>query len=121
MLIGKRYEQRIPADVNLQITSVKAGLTVPSKARDLSPRGAFVETDVPLGVGDLILCEFELPGALTPFSFFAEVVREDTEDRDSWGFGVEFMFTTTLERLDIRSELEPLAVSSIPVEWGWFH
>jgi len=76
---------------------------------DLSPRGAFIESEILPELGENIVCSFDL-GAGCAFDFFAEVVRVNLMRRRAdeclWpGFGVRFLDAKPLDRLRIRDAL----------------
>lgn len=78
-------------------------------ARDLSPGGIFVSTELPLELGaELVLC-FRVPACPREIAVFGQVVRvclpRRRTDTATPGMGVRFLDITPLERLFVRDAL----------------
>lgn len=78
-------------------------------ARDLSPGGIFVRTELPLQMGaELVLC-FRVPECPREFTVFGEVVRVCLPRRRTdvvpAGMGIRFLDMTPIERLFVRGAL----------------
>jgi len=75
---------------------------------DLSPRGAYVHSELLPDLGEAIVCAFDL-GSGCAFDFFGEVVRVNmlrrASDRGRPGFGVRFVDAKPLDRIKIRDAL----------------
>jgi hypothetical protein len=86
---------------------------------DLSPRGAYVFSELMPSMGEHVHCAFDL-GLTRPFEFFAKVVRANMlrrrVDTGYPGFGLDFMDAGPFDRLKIRSVLRsfPAAIPAIP-------
>jgi hypothetical protein len=86
---------------------------------DLSPRGAYVFSELMPEIGEHVYCSFDL-GVKRPFEFFAEVVRANmmrrTSDMGYPGFGLDFLDAKPLDRLNIRNLLTglPPIIQSVP-------
>jgi hypothetical protein len=76
--------------------------------RDLSPRGAYIVSELLPDLGEDVVCCFALGRSLR-FDLFAKVVRVNLMRRKSDlrhpGFGVRFTDATPLDRLRIRGAL----------------
>jgi c-di-GMP-binding flagellar brake protein YcgR len=86
----KRREPRFAARVGVRV--VRRGETVEYLTNDVSFRGAFVRTDAPPALRQLVKVEFVLPGN-TIVSAHAMVVHVESRDPDGEkipGFGLQF-------------------------------
>lgn len=119
MAMQRRIENRIRAQIPVEI--VHSGSPQPRQLKtvDLSPRGAFISSDEKPPRDDVVLCNFDLPSDPYPYSFFGRVCylkgfEEDKQEAETKktappqerGFGVSFLDTTPIERLRLRSRLE---------------
>ncbi len=115
----RRLENRIRAQIPVEI--VHSGCKTPQQLKtvDLSPRGAFISSDEKPPRDDVVLCNFDLPSDPYPYSFFGRVCyikgfetaahKGDANKKDAptkRGFGLSFIDTTPIERLRLRSRLE---------------
>jgi len=75
---------------------------------DLSPRGAYVASELLPNLGETVICAFDL-GKDRAFDFFGEIVRVNLlrrrSDRGLPGFGVRFLDARPLDRIKIREAL----------------
>jgi len=79
------------------------------RALDISPRGAFIASEIVPDLGDHLVCSFNLDEA---YCFFGEVSRVNllrrSADTGRPGFGVKFLDAEPLERLAMRHALRGL-------------
>jgi hypothetical protein len=103
-----RFEMRRGASVGIEVISSLWDVPLDFLTRDLSPRGAYVVSELLPDRGDHVLCSFDL-GAGRPFELFAEVVRVNplrrASDLADPGFGLSFLDAGPLARLQIRRAL----------------
>jgi PilZ domain-containing protein len=82
---------------------------LPFEARDLSPAGVFLETDLPLGPDSELVVSFWVPSLARELSLFARVARVSLPRRRSdhgvAGMGIRFLDISPLERLHVRESL----------------
>ena len=75
---------------------------------DLSPRGAYVASELLPNLGETVVCAFDF-GEECAFDFFGEIVRVNLlrrrSDRGLPGFGVRFVDARPLDRIRIREAL----------------
>jgi hypothetical protein len=102
----KRSEVRRQLIVPVEIIASFADTPFYLCAHDISPRGAFVESELMPNLGEHIICSFDLN---EPYCFFGEVSRVNllrrATDHGAPGFGIRFMDATPLHRLAIRHSL----------------
>jgi len=120
-----RFEERRNASIPIEVISVQnKSSPISMTTRDMSPRGAYIESALSYAMGDRLIFRFTLPKSDKSFSFIAEVERVDNYWREGnlvkEGFGVSFIDTRPHERLTIRSYLRQSALADSPVENQWF-
>ena len=105
----KRYEVRRKLSLPVEIISSFADDPFVLRIHDLSPRGAFIESELMPDLGEHIVCSFDLN---SPYCFFGEVSRVNllrrTSDTGAPGFGIRFMDASPLDRLSMREALRGL-------------
>ncbi len=114
----KRTVTRRAVSLKCQVMSDLWDGPAPHIARDLSSRGVFLDTDLPLEVGEKVVVSVTPPGESFPLYLFGRVRRvrfaRRTTDQFSTGMGIEFERLSgwdarTLERALARlPEPEPL-------------
>jgi hypothetical protein len=115
----KRFEIRRLVSRPIEIISSLWDEPLKFFSGDLSPRGAYVFSELMPEIGENIYCSFDL-GLAKPFEFFAEVVRANMMRRENDsgypGFGLDFIDAGPLDRLKIRNRLRslPQIIPSIP-------
>ena len=104
-----RYEVRKAFDQDVELITSDWDEPVGLPARDLSPGGVFVATDLPLERGAELVLSFRVADCPKEITVFAEVVRVNLprrrSDRARAGMGVRFLDMTPLERLFVREAL----------------
>ena len=120
-----RFEERRNASIPIEVISFKnKSCPISMTTRNMSPRGAYIESALSYAMGDHLICKFKLPKSNKSFSFIAEVERVDNYWREGnlvkEGFGVSFIDTRAHERLTIRSYLRQSSVADSSVENQWF-
>ena len=103
-----RFESRRAASRPIEVISSHWDTPLDFASRDLSPRGAYVLTELMPERGEHLVCSFDF-GDDREFELFAEVVRVNlmrrrTDDADP-GFGVRFLDASALDRMRIRAAL----------------
>ncbi len=105
----KRHEMRRSYGMPLEVITSEWNQPIELTARDLSPRGTFIESDIVPDFGDQIVCSFKMGPDKPEYCFFGEVTRVNLHrrktDRGRAGFGVRFLDATPMERLNIREAL----------------
>ena len=105
----KRLEIRRQTALPMEVITSFADEPFILTARDLSPRGAYLESELLPDLGDQLICSFDLD---RNFCFFGEVNRVNLmrRRRDSGrpGFGVSFLDAGPLSRMAIRNALRGL-------------
>jgi len=105
----KRFEVRHAVQCPMEVISANWDEVITLDARDLSPRGAYIESDLLPDMGEDLVCSFKI-GHGKPFDFFARVERVNLlrrdSDSDGAGFGVSFLDASPLQRLIIRDSLK---------------
>ncbi|HUT77418.1 MAG TPA: PilZ domain-containing protein [Polyangia bacterium] len=103
-----RFETRRGASVGIEVISSLWDTPIDFLTRDLSPRGAYVRSELLPDPGDHVICSFDL-GCRRPFELFAEVVRVNllrrAGDGADPGFGLRFLDARPFDRLRIRQAL----------------
>jgi len=98
-----RFETRRGASLGIEVISSLWDAPIDFFTRDLSPRGAYVLSDLLPDPGDHVVCSFDLG---RPFELFAEVVRVNLMRRAAEfanpGFGLRFLDARPFDRLSIR-------------------
>ena len=98
---NRRKQTRAPAEVKIDYRTVGSFIT--DYTKDLSQGGAFIQTSLPLPVGEKVRLRITIPGHALPFSLEG-VVRWSTgpsvTDRTA-GMGIEF----TAFGEDVKREL----------------
>lgn len=107
----KRFELRRSIGIPMEIITSLWDEPIDLVASDLSPRGAYIETELMPEYGEHLVCSFTLPG-LEECCFFGEVSRVNLfrRKRESGrpGFGVNFLDPSPMQRLRIRHSLRGL-------------
>jgi hypothetical protein len=110
MASNDRFEVRKSYRKLVEVISDHWDEPVEYLCQDLSPRGAFLKTNVPLCAGESVLVSFCLPGVRNEFNIFGTVTRVDMPRRQNdWGtsgMGVEFTGISPKERFLIRQGLK---------------
>lgn len=105
----KRFELRRSIETPVEIITSFWDEPVDLIASDLSPRGAYLESELMPEPGEHVVCSLELEHCTRDFCFFGEVTRINLNRRKSDGgkpgFGIEFLDCTPLDRLAIREAL----------------
>jgi hypothetical protein len=113
-----RFELRRGASVGIEVISSLWDAPIDFVTRDLSPRGAYVRSELLPDPGDQVICSFDL-GCRRPFELFAEVVRANlmrrAGDVADPGFGLCFLDAGPFDRLRIRQAL----ASAPPLTPDW--
>lgn len=108
----KRFEMRRSLDVPVEIITSFWDDPVDLVASDLSPRGAYLESEYMPEPGEHVVCCLEIGDTTGEFCFFGEVTRINflrrKTDGGRPGFGVQFLDCTPLDRLAIRGALRGL-------------
>ena len=103
-----RFELRRGSEVPMEVITSHWDEPVDLKTGDISPRGAYIMSNFMPNLGDHVICSFQL-GKKKRFDFFGEVTRVNlgrrAADVREPGFGVEFLDSTPLERIQIRDAL----------------
>lgn len=104
-----RYEVRKAFAHEVELVTSDWDEPVEFAARDLSPAGVFVATDLPLEQGSELVVSFWVPACPGEITVFGEVVRvalpRRRTDRFPAGMGVRFLDMSPLERLYVRDAL----------------
>ena len=107
----KRFEIRRKTHIPVEVITNLWDEPVKLMADDFSPRGTYLISELMPNIGEHIICSFELP-RLGEHTYFAEVSRVNwfrrRTDRGLPGFGVEFLDTTPMGRIQIREALQGL-------------
>jgi len=105
----KRYETRKASKTDMELISSLWDESVCLMATDISPRGAFVATDLPLEQGEHVVVAFSMDDEDAEYVIFAEVTRvclnRRTTDRGLSGMGLKFLDIKPYERLKIRESV----------------
>ena len=107
----KRFEVRRQTALPIEIISTFSDEPFYLNATDLSPRGAYLESELLPNLGEHIVCSFDL-NVNENYCLFGEVSRVNLMRR-KWesarpGFGVRFLDATPRDRLSIRQALRGL-------------
>jgi hypothetical protein len=104
-----RFEVRKAFAWDVELVAADWDEPVGLPARDLSPGGVFVTTDLPLNMGAELVLSFWVPRCAGEITVFGEVVRVSMPrrrtDREPAGMGIRFLDMTPLERLCVRDAL----------------
>ena len=104
-----RFELRRSRQVPMEVITSHWDEPVWLQTGDLSPRGAYIESNYMPNLGEHVVCSFRL-GKKKSYDFFGQVTRVNLgrrrADAGPAGFGVEFLDCTPLERLQIRDALK---------------
>jgi len=105
----RRFENRRVVNRSIEVISSLWDEPLQFFTGDLSPRGAYVRSELFPDMGEHIVCSFDL-GPNRKFDFFGEIVRVNLmrrkEDMDFPGFGIHFLDARPFDRLKIRSALK---------------
>jgi len=104
----RRFEMRRTLARPIEVISSAWDEPIVLATADLSPRGAYVASELLPNLGEHVVCAFDLgPGCA--FDFFGEIVRVNLlrrrSDRGRPGFGVRFLDARPLDRIKIREML----------------
>ena len=98
----KRNGIRVPL-LNESVDCYINGLWTHNKLYDITPNGAFIESEILPAHKDIIELAFILPGELGRFHIQAEVVRinwtKNKKNVQNKGFGVKFIKNTNADRI----------------------
>lgn len=104
-----RFEVRKAFGHEIELVAADWDEPIGLPARDLSPGGVFVATELPLEEGSELVVSFWVPQCPGEITVFGEVVRvclpRRRSDRFSPGMGVRFLDISPLERLFVRDAL----------------
>ncbi|MBN2715791.1 MAG: PilZ domain-containing protein [Deltaproteobacteria bacterium] len=104
----QRFETRRFVNYPMEVISAHWDEPVILETTDLSPGGAYINCSCLPEPGEYVVCTFSTDDR-HHYEFFGQVVRTNlmrrTDDRGEAGFGVEFMDTKPMERLQIRERL----------------
>ena len=106
----KRFEIRRQTALPMEIITSFSDEPFLLTARDLSPRGVYLESELLPDLGEHLVCSFDLDNN---YCFFGEVSRVNLmrRRRDTGlrpGFGVRFLDTSPMNRISIRNALRGL-------------
>ena len=108
----KRYEVRRSTVIPTEVAAPFWDEPVDLLAADVSPRGMYLLSEEMPEVGEFLFCSFALPRVDAEYCFLSRVNRINWHRRRTDctrpGFGIEFMNTTPLNRLRIRSAIRGL-------------
>jgi hypothetical protein len=94
ILAGRRSAVRRALTLTCQVMSDLWEGPAPHVARDLSPKGVWLDTELPLEVGEKIVLSITPPGLAFPLYLYGRVSRvrlaRRSSDEFSSGMGVEF-------------------------------
>lgn len=112
ILKGDRKTLRRAVSLRCELDSDVFDEPVPFVLSDLSPLGAFVDTSLPLEVGDSVVVTFTPPRSSGTWCLRARVARvglgRRAADRHPVGMGLEFLDLGPLERSELASCLAGL-------------
>jgi hypothetical protein len=104
-----RFETRKAKATSIELISQYWDEPIEMLATDISPGGLFIPADILLESGEPIVACFNMPGHKQEFQLFGDVVwvalPRRAADRGPSGMAIEFVKTTPLERMSIRSSL----------------
>lgn len=107
-----RRAARRAVDLSCEIIICRWDRPVRSRGTDLSPYGMWIETTVPLAVGEQVVVELSPPGRERALPLFARVMRIERDERDlvsgSIGVGLEFVNVTIWEQRILTGALRGL-------------
>ena len=108
----KRFEMRRTIETPIEIITSFWDEPVNLIASDLSPRGAYLESELMPELGEHVVCSLELEEGTREFCFFGEVTRINLNRRKADGgrpgFGIQFLDCSPMDRLMIRAALRGL-------------
>lgn len=108
----KRFEIRRSIGIPVEVISSLWDDPIELNASDLSPRGAYVESEFLPQAGEHVVCSFDVSKTGAPYCFFGEITRVNLlrrkVDRGRPGFGIRFLDAAPLDRLQIRRSLRYL-------------
>ncbi|MDJ0762498.1 MAG: PilZ domain-containing protein [Myxococcota bacterium] len=108
----KRYELRRSFNFPLEVITSDWDEPIDLIASDLSPLGAYIESELFPGAGEHVVCSFNLLRGRPEYCFFGEVTRINflrrRTDNGRPGFGIKFLDTTPVKRIQIRHSLRGL-------------
>jgi hypothetical protein len=124
----RRFEMRRVVARPIEVISARWDEPIMLATSDLSPRGAYVASELLPDLGENVLCAFNL-GPGHAFDFFGQIVRVNLlrrrSDRGRPGFGVRFLDARPLDRIKIREALRntppPLPMMRRVPRSGTFH
>ena len=104
-----RRAARRSVDIRCDVITTRWDRPVASRCTDLSPHGMWLETTMPLEVGERVVLCFRVPRSPTDMMLFANVNRVERDEQDmrhgSNGVGLEFLGASMLEEAELESSL----------------
>lgn len=104
----RRFEMRRAVARPMEVIASAWDEPILLATTDMSPRGAYVASELLPNLGETVVCAFDL-GKDRAFDFFGEIVRVNLlrrrSDRGRPGFGVRFLDARPLDRIRIREAL----------------
>ncbi|MBN2801922.1 MAG: PilZ domain-containing protein [Deltaproteobacteria bacterium] len=104
----KRFELRRRKEIPIEIISSHWDEPLTFTSGDLSPRGTYIFSEMIPDMGEYLVCSFRL-GNNKNYNFFGKVVRTNLNrrkiERRNPGFGIEFLDSKPIERIQIRESL----------------
>ena len=105
----KRFEVRRSVMIPTEVAAPFWDVPVDLLAADVSPRGMYLYSEEMPTIGEYLFCSFSLARDDPEYCFLSRVNRINWHrrrtDRLRPGFGIEFMDTSPLKRLRIRSSI----------------
>lgn len=109
VLEGGRKELRRDVRMSCELVSEYWDESLPFNLVDLSPSGAFVESQLPLGTGDEVELRFSPPRSKALYWLRGRVVRSSLGRRDAKhdvpGMGIEFFDLSNTDRSSLSRQL----------------
>ena len=104
----QRFEIRRSVNYPVEVVCSHWDEPVVLETSDLSPQGAYINCNCLPEPGEYVVCSFSA-GDKHHYDFFGQVVRTNlmrrTDDKGDAGFGVAFLDTKPMERIQIREQL----------------
>jgi len=101
-----RRSERRAVDLPVDLMQKRWDDPLGHRVSDISPYGAWVQTSLPLAVGEQVVMSFTPPGAKQPWELFGCVKRQ-RRGKDS-GMAVEFVGLSRAERWKLTRQLRGL-------------
>jgi len=93
--IGRRIHDRLSYCSEVKIFLDEG--SVPGACQNISQGGMFIETSLPIGLGETVLVEFSLPAIDTPIRADSRVVWTERDGDLNKGIGIQFTSLRPLE------------------------